>query len=135
MKRVAKLLIQDADNNFLLLYSNNHPAFGDGADLPGGTVEEHESIEQGLVREVFEEIGFKCENLTELYAGTEYSTHGTHKSLYFTKVAKRPEITLSWEHKAFAWVDQETLIKEATASKDDYMHMVAKMIEKIPRTS
>jgi len=130
MKRVAKLLIQDQSENFLLLYLNNHPAFGDSADLPGGTVEEGESIQEGMVREVLEETGIVCMDFTELYSGTEYSKHGTHKALFLTKVQQHPRVTLSWEHSSYTWVPFETLVSEAKASKDDYMHMVAAVLTK-----
>lgn len=43
MKKVAKLVIVDPQNNYLLMYRNQHPTFGDDPDLPGGTVEGSET--------------------------------------------------------------------------------------------
>ena len=54
MKKVAKLVIVDKDEKYLLMYRSNHPTFGNDPDLPGGTVEEGESLE--LAMATFEKL-------------------------------------------------------------------------------
>ena len=53
MKKVAKLVIIDNENKYLLMYRSGHPTFGDDPDLPGGTLEGREQPVDTMVREVF----------------------------------------------------------------------------------
>lgn len=123
-KKVAKLVMIDKDNNYLMMYRSDHPMFGTDADLPGGTIEEGESAKIGLLRELQEEIGVTMDDAQEIYSGFDYTTHGTHKTLYVTRVDERPEITISWEHSGYEWIPRDHFLEKSIHAKDDYMHMV-----------
>lgn len=127
MKVVAKLALQDQDDNYLLLQLNNHPVFGYSGDLPGGTADEGEDPVDTMIREVFEEVGIHIAStdVQEVYSGTDYSRHGTHYTLFTAKLDQRPEITLSWEHAAYDWLPFSEFRKKAEAAVDTFMHMVA----------
>ncbi len=131
MKRVAKVLIRNKEGKVLLLQLNNHPTFGNDMDLPGGTVDEGELDINAAVRELKEEIGLKIplDKLQSLYAGGEYSQHGTFYSLFTAKSSDVSPIKLSWEHSAVRWVTKEEAIQLASKAKDTYMHMVADMLK------
>lgn len=126
MKKVAKLVIVDKDDNYLLMYRSNHPAFGDDPDLPGGTVEEGESTLDAMIREVNEEIGVAIDKnvARKVYAGAEYSAHDTHYELFVVKLDKRPEINMSWEHKSYEWLALDIFLERSKNAMDSYMHMV-----------
>jgi 8-oxo-dGTP diphosphatase len=126
MKRVAKIVIIDNKNRYLLMQRSNHPTFSNDPDLPGGTVEEGESSLDAMLREVVEEAGFLIDRevVKKLYSGTEYSAHHTHYSLYFAKLTKRPEVIISWEHSSYNWLDRDFFLDKAKNAKDTYMHMV-----------
>jgi len=126
MKQVAKLIVIDDKNNYLLMHRSDHPTFPNDPDLPGGIVEEGESSLDAMLREVIEEVGFSIDRkvVKKLYSGTEYSTHHTHYSLYVAKLMKRPEVALSWEHSSYNWLARDLFLGKAKNAKDTYMHMV-----------
>jgi 8-oxo-dGTP pyrophosphatase MutT (NUDIX family) len=126
MKQVAKLVIVDGRGKYLLMQRNRHPTFGNDPDLPGGTLEEGEFPLETMVREVFEEaaIAIKQSNVREVYAGTDYSAHGTHYSLYIAELQDTPEVIMSWEHSLYEWLDRDVFLEKASKANDTYMHMV-----------
>lgn len=130
MKKVAKAVLIDQEDTYLLLTRSNHPTFGNDPDLPGGTVEEGESTIDAVIREIEEETGILVDTIEELYAGLDYSIHGTHKSLFMAQVGKRPEVQLSWEHQSFEWLPREEFLQKAKAANDSYMHMVYEVLLK-----
>lgn len=131
MKQVAKAVLVDADDQYLMLYRSAHPVFGNDADLPGGTVEDGEQPLEAMIREVDEEAGItiRAADITELYRGADYSTHGTEYQLYTAKLTTRPEIILSWEHASYEWVSREVFLQTALSANDTYMHMVGEVMK------
>jgi 8-oxo-dGTP pyrophosphatase MutT (NUDIX family) len=95
-------------------------------DLPGGTLEEGELPLETMIREVYEEAGVVIHevNVREIYAGSDYSTHGTHYSLFAAQVHEKPEIVMSWEHSSYEWLDRDNFLEKAKGANDTYMHMV-----------
>lgn len=126
MLRVAKIVISDNDGQYLLMYRNQHPMFGNDPDIPGGCMEDGEQPLQAVLREVKEEIGIVVnENLPqEIYEGTGYSMHGAQYSLFMAKLDEKPELTMSYEHSAYEWIDRDDFLERAKNAKDTFMHMV-----------
>lgn len=133
MTKVSKLVIVYNADEYLLLTSNDHPTFGSDPDLPGGTVEDGESALDAMIREVQEEAGIdiKRHDAKEIYSGTDYSTHGTHYTLFMVNLDKKPEVKLSWEHSAYQWVSFDELLERAAGARNTYMHMVHDALLKI----
>ena len=44
MTQAAKVVLVDQDDNYLMLYRNQHPTLGNDPDIPGGTVEDGEFV-------------------------------------------------------------------------------------------
>ena len=132
MKKVAKVMIADAKGSLLMLLRSEHPTFPNDPDLPGGTIEPGEEPAAALVREVLEEVGIIIEekDVTLLYRGQEFSDHGTEYSLYACQLQSRPNVTISWEHDSYRWLDRAEFMRQAEAAKDTYMHMVYEVMEK-----
>ena len=126
MSKVAKLVIIDSDNKYLLMHRSSHPTFGNDPDLPGGTLEGGEQLLDTMIREVYEEAGITIaeSEVEEVYSGTDYSSHKTHYALFKTQMNDRPNIKMSWEHSSYEWLDRNTFLDKARRANDTYMHMV-----------
>jgi len=127
MKQVAKLVLIDENDQYLILFRSAHPTFPDDPDLPGGTVEAGEDALVAMVREVMEEAGITIQHEAAnlVYQDDEYSAHGTKYYLYTCRLDKHPPVTISWEHASYDWLERSEFIKCAAAAKDTFMHMVA----------
>lgn len=132
MKSVAKLILVDGDDNYLMMYRSDHPHYGQDPDLPGGTVEDGESTLEAMVREVEEEaqITIDPQDTIKLYEGTDYTKHGTNYVLYIVRLFERPNVVMSWEHSAYVWLPKEKFIEIASNAIDTYMHMTADILQK-----
>ena len=130
MKKVAKLLMIDSNDKYLIMFRSDHPIFGSDPDLPGGTLEDGETLLDALLREVQEEAGVNIDakNVDKIYSGTEYSKHGTHYALFVTKLNVRLEIIMSWEHSSYEWLERDKFLQKAKSANDTYMHMVFDVI-------
>tara|TARA_B100000949_G_scaffold25540_1_gene19380 strand:+ start:158 stop:553 length:396 start_codon:yes stop_codon:yes gene_type:complete len=131
MKKVAKLVMIDPDGKYLLMYRSDHPTFGTDPDLPGGTLEDGETVLNTMIREVKEETGvdIHADSVRMVYSGADYSSHGTHYALFVSNLNSRPTINMSWEHSGFEWLNSDDFLKKAMAAKDTYMHMVADVLK------
>lgn len=106
--RAAKVVILDKDNNALVLRrSDTHPRVPLHADIPGGIIEDGETFEIGLAREVQEETGLTLEpeSLTLIYTLThDWFGKSVSRLLYAARLDKvKPDIAISHEHADFSW--------------------------------
>lgn len=133
LKTVAKLVMIDAQDQYLMMWRSDHPTFGTDPDLPGGTREDGESALETMLREVVEEAGVVVDEslVQEIYNGIDYSEHesGNQNVLYAARFEKRPDIVMSWEHSSYKWLPKDEFIKAAKAANDTYMHMVGDTIQ------
>ena len=85
-------------------------------EMPSGKLEFGESVEQGLQREIFEEVGIDINPFQKQIIGiSEYSSEkpeGTKYSVQLNYVVEVPTkdlpITLSKEHTAYVWATRDS---------------------------
>lgn len=118
IKRAAKVLIcRRDDGKYLLLTASlwpENPRRSQKPDFPGGVIESHEMVEEGLIREVREEIGLDLpfDALTMGYSQTFVEEDETvHFFLYVAQISGSESIQLSWEHEGYEWLSREELMK------------------------
>lgn len=102
------ILIDDQDHILIVRRSKTHPYVPLTLDIPGGQVEEGESMIDGLVREIFEETAIVVDPSQPRLLGTKDVTGYFGKDYYIelfeVAVGPRPNVTLDYEHDSFEWV-------------------------------
>lgn len=118
---IAKALVLDEEGSVLVLRrSQTHPTMALQRDLPGGQIEPREEPGATLVRELKEETGLTAtrEAIVPLFAGARvYESTNRVRILYKVQLkARRPEVTISWEHAEAIWLSPD----EFFAIKDEF---------------
>lgn len=108
MIRGAKAVILDHEDNMLILYrSGTHPYAPHTPDLPGGKVEEEESMIDGLIREIKEEAGIVLRGNSPLLVSShtemDYFGYDYYLELYEIRFDERPIVLLGTEHEKLEW--------------------------------
>ena len=108
MKTVRVVAAILRENGRVFATQRGYGEFRDGWEFPGGKVEENETPENALKREIFEELRTEIEGL-EYLATIEYDYPKFHLSMrcYWAKIASGYPILL--EHEAARWLSKEEL--------------------------
>lgn len=116
---IGKAIIRrKSDGKYLMLRGSVWPERPDRSqkpDLPGGAVEDGESIEEGCIREVMEEAGIKLspDKLQLVHSVSFVSDKDNaaiNRLIYFAEIDEDPEIRLSWEHEAYEWLTPQEVL-------------------------
>jgi 8-oxo-dGTP pyrophosphatase MutT (NUDIX family) len=105
----VRIILKNEDRYLLLKYKDNKK--GTLWDVPGGTREKKEKIEETAKRELKEETGINVENLS--YLGKKITFHKNIRKKYhgfFGKI-KTYKVKLSEEHNSFSWEKVENFKK------------------------
>ena len=86
-------------------------------ELPGGKLEENESVKQCALREFFEETGIKATfthqkpvRMDSYVINTPTGSKSYHQKIYLVQHPEgTPKVTLSKEHSEFAWITHQNL--------------------------
>lgn len=118
VERAAKALIRRrTDGKYLVLTCSlwpENPRRSQKPDLPGGTIELDECIEEGLLRELEEETGLRLDlDMVKLgYCYTRLHDDGVSSNflLYSAEISGEDSITLSWEHESYQWMTAQEVL-------------------------
>ena len=104
--KVAAAIILDDKKIFAT--QRGYGEFKDGWEFPGGKIEQGETPEQALKREIREELDTEIE-VGELFDTVEYDYPAFHLTMHcFLCSIKSGELVLK-EHEAARWLTKETL--------------------------
>jgi ADP-ribose pyrophosphatase YjhB (NUDIX family) len=102
------------DNEILMTVRAKNPEKGK-LDLPGGFVNPNETLEQGLSREIDEELGLKLTNwlyfcgLPNIYTFKDI-TYYTQDCVFINRLASKPAITIEQsEITDYLWLNMDLL--------------------------
>lgn len=111
-------VITDQNNNILLLKAT-YGEFGWG--LPGGALDQQETIHEALIRECKEELG--CQVQIEYLSGLYYHHQYNSQAFIFRcQLQNTDQIRLSDEHSEFAYFDFEGLSSVQRKRVDDCLN-------------
>ena len=102
---VAGIIIEDGK---VFATQRGYGEFKDGWEFPGGKIEQGETPEEAVVREIMEELDTEVE-VKELFDTVEYDYPKFHLSMdcFICKI-KKGDLVLK-EHEAAKWLAKETL--------------------------
>tara|TARA_Y100001963_G_scaffold147985_1_gene225081 strand:- start:27 stop:449 length:423 start_codon:yes stop_codon:yes gene_type:complete len=102
VRRVSKVVMIDKEDKVLILRRSGRVISEESPwewDLPGGHVENEESAEVALDREVWEETSLDLGEITRIYTD-DYTT-------FFVSYDWEGKIMLSKEHDEYKWINPE----------------------------
>jgi 8-oxo-dGTP pyrophosphatase MutT (NUDIX family) len=108
MQKSSTVAIINRDNQVLiLLRGKTAPWMPSKYCLPGGKVEENESLVHAAVRELLEETNITC-NINDLWPNTILYKNSRSKIVFSVKI-NEPVIELNWEHDDYSWIDLSSI--------------------------
>lgn len=114
IKVVAAIIV---DDNKIFATQRGYGEFKGGWEFPGGKVEEGETQQQALIREIKEELDAVIE-VGELFDTVEYDYPNFHLSMdCFICTLRSGDMVLK-EHEAARWLDRESLYSVAWLPAD-----------------
>ncbi len=115
---VKAVIVRDGKDILLLKRSKDSIIFPGKYDLPGGSVENGETLQEAMHREIKEETGLEVEIGPILFAfdflreGKEKDEIGHGKGIRFIAFYKSGEVKLNDENENFQWADIDEAIKK-----------------------
>lgn len=110
-------LITRRDGKFLIIRRAAHDSMPGLWELPGGGLNEGEQVEDGIMREVFEETGLRVKVLAPISTAS-FPRRKNREPKFILRVAyscavfpEKQTVKLSKDHSQFQWVKKEELIK------------------------
>ena len=106
----VRVLLTDQDGKILILKRSTDSKTNPGKwEFPGGKVNQDESFDHALIREVYEETNLKIA-LEHVVGASEQNLH-IIRAVHIIMTGKiiDGELNLSSEHEGYAWVRMETL--------------------------
>lgn len=131
----AKGVIIKDDRALILIRSEEEMKNGEfdyieEIDLPGGIIQAHEKVEDGLIREIKEETNLDVEVLMPLKVSDNFGP-GLHivGVLYLCRYL-RGEVILGPEHRDYKWVSRKELNRENASWAYERIELAFDMFEK-----
>ena len=105
------------DSQFLIVQRNRNKHLGLKWEFPGGKVQESETFEEALLREIKEELNITI-NIHEKIAEEKYKDDKIDIVLYYYLCSLKNGMMKLNEHENFAWVEKKDFNKYDFAEGD-----------------
>ena len=117
MTNVVAAIIKK-NNKFLIVQRNRKKHLGLKWEFPGGKVQESETFEQALLREIKEELNIKI-NLQDKIAEAKYKDEKIDIVLHYFLCTQESGVIELNEHEDLAWVEKKDFNKYDFAEGDE----------------
>jgi 8-oxo-dGTP diphosphatase len=122
---IAKVIVVNPEGKILALRRSMTDTRRPGQwDFPGGFVEQGEELQAAARRETEEEAGIQLKNIQLCFGMSdpdpEHNRSGTWL-VFVGHVAGTPDVTLSFEHDEYKWIDPAELRDEITYDRQQKM--------------
>lgn len=120
VKRIAGGIIYNNEGKLLLLRRRADDFMGGIYELPSGNLEENETIEQGLIREIKEETGLDVKRVGSFVNTFDYLSGSGKKSRQFNLEveAENTENVFLTEHDEYKWMTYDEIEKDANITDE-----------------
>ena len=127
---IACAFIYKDNKVFVAKRSPTETSFPNKFELPGGHIDFGETLQEGLIREIKEEIGIDIRVEDPFYAFTYLTKNGTNQSVeivfFTTMIDHEQKITVIPEdHTEYRWVDEKEA-EEIFEQDDQELHAIKK---------
>jgi 8-oxo-dGTP diphosphatase len=118
------------DNKVLIIKRKAVDIFGGMWDVPGGKLEDEETLFKGISREIKEETGLSLTKILLVLSTSKFNSSKGDRPVIFRNIylcSAEGEVTLSKEHSEFIWVKPEDLSKYNFPGDEDFQSVIKKM--------
>jgi len=127
-KKILTFIVNEG--KFLALYSEPHPCHGEGGwFVVTGGIEENETQEESVAREILEETGLVVDEIIPLNWGSIYNWWDELcEEQNFVTFVKPGKVVLNEEHSKYEWLNLDEFIKKI--KWDDDKELLKNVLEK-----
>ncbi len=102
-----KAFIVNSNKEILILKRQNSEVYNDLWDVPGGKLEEGDSLLEAITREIREETGLQLEKIITILSSSKFQGQASDKPIIFRNiylVQAKGNVVISNEHLEYRWV-------------------------------
>lgn len=103
MSKSSTIAVIKDSKLLLLLRGSTAPYNPDKYGLPGGMVDNNETLEECAVRELFEETGLKISINDLVPMSVKYASGYKKRFFVYNNLNINQNINISWEHSNYGW--------------------------------
>jgi 8-oxo-dGTP diphosphatase len=125
-----KAFIVNSNKEILILKRQNSEVYNDLWDVPGGKLEEGDSLLEAITREIKEETGLKLEKIIAVLSSSKFQGQASDKPIIFRNiylVKANGDVVISSEHVEYKWIKVLDLDNYAFGNDKDLQEVLKQL--------
>lgn len=127
-----KAFIINNNREVLILKRQNSEVYNNLWDVPGGKLEEGNTLLEAITREIREETGLELEKIIAILSTTKFQGQAADNPIIFRNiylVRAKGTVTISNEHREYRWVKAESLHEYSFGNDEDLQKVLSRLPE------